>query len=82
MNYVYTGPTFRIIHEYISISPVRQEQYRRPDTVMHLVHCIMGKFLVFPTLVARCLYVCKEAREFSGKNWNYLSEFCHVMLQK
>ena len=49
---------------------------------MDLVHCILGKFLVFPTLVARCLYVCKDAREPSGKTWNYLSKVCHVMLLK
>jgi len=48
---------------------------------MDLVHCILGKFLVFLTLVARCLYFCKDAREPSGKNWNYLSKVCHVMLQ-
>jgi len=41
---------------------------------MDLVHCILGKFLVFPTLVARCLYVFKDARELRGKNWNYLSK--------
>jgi len=49
---------------------------------MDLVHCILGKFLVFPTFVARGLYVCKDAREPSGENWNYLSKVCHVMLQK
>jgi len=49
---------------------------------MDLVHCILGEFLVLPTLVARCLYVCKDAREPSGKNWIYLSKVCHVMLQK
>jgi len=49
---------------------------------MDLVNCILGKFLVFPTLVAKCLYFCKDAREPSGKNWNYLSKVCHVMLKK
>jgi len=49
---------------------------------MDLVHCILGKVLVFPTLVARCIYVCEHAREPSGKNWNYLSKICHVILQK
>jgi len=49
---------------------------------MDLVHCILGKFLLFPTLVARSLYVCKNARELSGKNWNKLSKVCHVMFQK
>jgi len=28
---------------------------------------ILGKFLVVPTFVARCLYFCKDAREPSGK---------------
>jgi len=27
------------------------------------VQCILDKFLVVPTFVARCLYVCKDARE-------------------
>jgi hypothetical protein len=48
---------------------------------MDLVHCILGKFLVFPTFVTRCLYVCKDAREPSGRNWNYLSKI-YVTLQK
>jgi len=41
---------------------------------MDLVHCIQGHFLVVPTLVAKCLYVCKDARDPSGKMWNYLSK--------
>jgi hypothetical protein len=44
------------------------------ETVMDLVHCIQGNFLVIPTFVARCLYVCKDARDPSGKRWNYLSK--------
>jgi len=82
MKYVYTGPTIRFIHYYISVRAVKHEQNRRPDTVMDLVHCKLGKFLLFPTLVARWLYVCKDARKPSDKNWNYLSKVCHVMLQK
>ena len=46
------------------------------------MHCILGNFLVFTTLVASCLYVWKDAREPSGKNWNYLSKVCHVIMQK
>jgi len=34
---------------------------------MDLVHCILGNFLVFITLVARCLYVCKDDREPRAK---------------
>jgi len=49
---------------------------------MNLVHCIQGNFLVFPTLVARCLYVYKDARVPSGKNWKYLLDVCRVMFQK
>ena len=49
---------------------------------MDLVHCILGNFFVFTTLVARCLYVCKDAREPSGRNWNYLSKVFHVFMQK
>jgi len=40
---------------------------------MDLVQCIMGKFLVFTTNVAR---------EPRGKKWNYFSKVCHVILQK
>jgi len=82
MKYVYTGTTFRFILCYISISPVSHKQYRRPDSVMDLVQCILGKFLVFPALAARCLYVCKDARESSGIKSIYLSNVCNVMLQK
>jgi len=49
---------------------------------MDLVHCLLGKILVFPTLVTKYLYVCKDARETSGKNWNYLSNFFYVIMQK
>jgi len=42
---------------------------------MDLVHCIQCKFLVFPTLVARCLYFCKDAREPSGKIGNICRTF-------
>ena len=41
---------------------------------MDLVHCIQGNFLVDPTFVARYLYVCKDARDATGKMWNYLSK--------
>jgi len=40
------------------------------------------KFLVFTIIVARCLCVCKVAREPSGKKWNYLSKVCHIILQQ
>ena len=82
MKYGYPGPSFRFIHQYVSVNPVRHEQYRRPEFVMDLVHCILGNSLVFTTLVARCLYVCKDAREPSGKKWNNLSKVCHVIMQK
>jgi len=49
---------------------------------MNLVPCILGKFLVFTTLVARCLYVCKDASEPSGKHLNFLSKVCLVIMQK
>jgi len=35
--------------------------------VMDLVHCILGNMFVIPTFVARCLYLCKDARDRSGK---------------
>jgi len=46
---------------------------------MVLVNCNLGNFLVFPTFVKRCLYVCKDAREPNGKKWNYLSNVCSEM---
>jgi len=49
---------------------------------MDLVHRILGKFSVFTSIVARCLCVCKVAREPSGKKWKDLSKVCHVILQK
>ena len=48
---------------------------------MDLVHCILGKFLVFTTIVARSLCVCKVAREPSDKKWNYLSKVCHFFAE-
>jgi len=36
---------------------------------------MLGKFLVLTTIVARCLCVCKVAREPSGKKWNYFRRF-------
>jgi len=41
---------------------------------MGLVNCILGNFLVVSTLAARFHYVCKDARDPSGKMWNYLSK--------
>jgi len=41
---------------------------------MDLVQCLQGNFLVVPTFVARCLYVCKDARDPSCKRWNRLSK--------
>jgi len=38
---------------------------------MVLIHCILCNFLVVPTFVARCLYIYKDARDPSGKRWNY-----------
>jgi len=49
---------------------------------MDLVHCILGNFLVFTNLVARCLYVCKDAREPSVKIFIYLSNVFHAIIQK
>jgi len=46
---------------------------------MDLVNCTLGNLLVFPTFVKWCLYVCKDAREPSGKKWNYLSKVCPEM---
>jgi len=40
---------------------------------MDLVYCILCNFLVVPIFIARCLYVCKDARDPSGKCWNYWS---------
>jgi len=40
---------------------------------MDLVHCIVCNFLVVSTSIARCLYVCKDARDRNGKICNYWS---------
>jgi len=64
---VYTGPTFRFIHYYIVLRPFRHEQEPRQETVTDLERCILGKFLVVPSFVPRCFYVCKYAREPSGQ---------------
>jgi hypothetical protein len=41
---------------------------------MDLARCILGKFSIVPTFVARCIDVCTDAREPSGDGWNYLSK--------
>ena len=40
---------------------------------MDLTRCNLGKFLEFPTFVARRLQVRLENRALSGETWNYLS---------
>ena len=74
--------SFSFIHQYIALSSVRHSQQPIQETVTDLVLCILGKFLVFTTIVATCLCLCKVAREPSGKKWNYLSKVCHVIPQK
>ena len=70
MKYVYTGPTFGVIvYNSKASNALNYNQDRRP------LHCILGKFLFFTTIVARCLCVCKVAREPSGKKWNYFRRF-------
>ena len=49
---------------------------------MELTLCKLGKFLVVPTFVVRWLQVCKDAREPSGKSWNYCREGCNVIFQE
>lgn len=39
---------------------------------MDLARCILDKFLVVVTFVARCLDICKDARDPSGERRNYL----------
>jgi len=40
---------------------------------MDIARCRMGKFLVVPTFVTRCLHICKAGRDPSGERWKYLS---------
>jgi len=40
---------------------------------MDMARCNLGKFLVVPTFDARRLQIRKDARDPSGKSWNYLS---------
>jgi len=68
MEYMYTGLTFRFIHCYIALWRVRQEQmtttrYRYGFGTLQL-----------PTFVARRLYVRKNARDLTGKRWNFFIE--------
>jgi len=42
--------------------------------VTNLLRYIRGKFLVVPSFAARCLPVCKDARDPGGERWNYLSK--------
>jgi len=38
-----------------------------------MTRCSLGKFLVVPTFVTRCLHICKAGRYPSGEKWNCLS---------
>jgi len=40
---------------------------------MDMTRCSLGKFLVVPTFVTRCLHLFKNARDPSGERWNYYS---------
>jgi hypothetical protein len=40
---------------------------------MDMARFNLGKFLVVPTIVARCLQVCKDDRDPSGESLNYLA---------
>jgi len=35
-----------------------------------MTRCSLGKVLVVPTFVTRCLHICKAGREPSGERWN------------
>jgi len=70
---------------------------QRPElsqaTGMALVCCILGKFLGvvchcfparldIPTFATRCLHICHDARDPSGRRWNCGWECCLVILSK
>ena len=40
---------------------------------MDLEYRTLCNFLVVPTFIAKCLYVCRDARDPSCKSWNYCS---------
>jgi len=40
---------------------------------MDMKRCRLGKFLVVPSSVTRCLHICKAARDPSGERRNYFS---------
>jgi len=46
---------------------------------MDLVNCTLGNVLVVPTFATRYHYVCKDARDPSGKRWNYFSKSLFVI---
>jgi hypothetical protein len=52
-----------------SILPFSHKKYPRQETVTYVASCFQGMFLVAPTFVARCHYVCKDARDPDGKIW-------------
>ena len=54
------------------IRPVRHRE-RPPRKGTNMTRCSLGKFLVVPNFVTRCLHVCKAGRFPSGEKWNYLS---------
>ena len=55
-------------------------QDRRPLWIWFTAFCAI--LLVVPTFIARCLYVCKDARDPSGKFGTIGREVFLVMLQK
>jgi len=38
-----------------------------------MTRCSLGKFLVVPTFVTKCLHYSKAGRDPSGERWNYFS---------
>jgi len=54
------------------IRPYRHEEKSSQEKI-RIWRCSLGKFLVVPTFVSRCLHICKAGRVPSGERWNYLS---------
>ena len=77
----------------LGIQPFGQRPEFSQVTGMALVCCILGRFLGVvchclppcvdvPTFATRCLHVCHNAIDPSGRRWNSGRECCQVILPK
>ena len=48
----------------------------------NMTRCSLGKLLVVPTFVTRCLHICKAGRDLTGERWPISREGCPVIFHK